>query len=141
MSQAIRAFYDEMTAQTMQNDVTLFSLSDFSRTFNPAGTGSGVGTDHAWASHAFVVGGSVNGGNFYGMPTSNGTPFPTLTIGAAGPDDTDSSSGARGRWIPTTSVDQYAATLARWFDLPENEIASVFPNIGNFASSDLGFMT
>ncbi len=141
MSQAIRSFYDEMTAQSMQDDVTLFSLSDFSRTFNPAGTGSGVGTDHAWASHAFVVGGSVNGGNFYGMPTSNGTPFPTLTIGASGPDDTDSNSGARGRWIPTTSVDQYAATLARWFDLPEGEIANVFPNIGNFASSDLGFLS
>ncbi len=69
MSQAMRSFYDEMTAQSMQNDVTLFTLSDFSRTFNPAGSGGGVGSDHAWASHAFVIGGSVNGGNFYGMPT------------------------------------------------------------------------
>lgn len=139
-SQAARAFYDEMGVQGVQNDVTLFSLSDFNRTFNPAGSGATVGSDHAWGNHMFVIGGSVIGGDFYGMNTSNGTPFPTLVIGTAGPDDTNSGSGARGRWIPTTSVEQYAATVARWFGLPENEMSSVFPNIGNFASSNLGFM-
>lgn len=139
-SQAVRAFYDEMGVQAIQNDVTTFTLSDFGRTFTPAGTGANVGTDHAWGNHMFVIGGSVLGGNFYGMNTPNGTPFPTLVAGAAGPDDTDSSSGARGRWIPTTSVDQYAATLARWYGLPETQQAEVFPNIGNFATSNLGFM-
>jgi uncharacterized protein (DUF1501 family) len=140
-SQASRAFYDEMVVQGVQNNVTLFSVSDFSRTFLPASSGADAGTDHAWANHAFVIGGSVLGGDFYGMNTANGTPYPTLVTGAAGPDDTDSTAGARGRWIPTTSVDQYAATLAKWFGLQQSDQAAVFPNIGNFVSSDLGFMT
>lgn len=139
-SQAARAFYDEMGVQGVQNDVTLFTLSDFSRTFIPASSGADAGTDHAWANHAFVLGGSVLGGDFYGVNTSNGTPFPTLAIGAAGPDDTSTSSTSRGRWIPTTSVDQYAATLAKWFGLQQSDQAAVFPNIGNFTTSDLGFL-
>lgn len=139
-SQAARAFYDEMGVQGVQNDVTMFTISDFSRTFTPASSGAIAGTDHAWASHAFVLGGSVLGGDFYGVNTTNGTPYPTLTVGTSGPDDTDSGSGARGRWIPTTSVDQYAATLARWFGLQQSDQASVFPNIGNFTTSNLGFL-
>jgi uncharacterized protein (DUF1501 family) len=137
-SQAARSFYDEMGAQNAQNDVTMFTLSDFGRTFNPAGSGGTVGSDHAWGNHLFVIGGSVLGGDFYGVNSANGTPFPTLTFN--GPDDADSGTNARGRWIPTTSVDQYAATLARWFGLPENQMASVFPNIGNFSTSNLLFM-
>ncbi|MGH9946410.1 MAG: DUF1501 domain-containing protein [Pyrinomonadaceae bacterium] len=141
LGQAMRAFYDEMGVQGVSNDVTTFTMSDFGRTLNPAGTGAGtVGSDHAWGNHVMVMGGSVLGGDFYGMPTSNGTPFPSLIIGASGPDDTDSNSGARGRWIPTTSVDQYAATLARWFGLQQADQTAVFPNIGNFASSNLGFL-
>lgn len=139
-SQAVRAFYDEMVVQGVSNDVTTFTLSDFNRTFNPAGSGGTVGSDHAWGNHMFVIGGSVAGGDFYGINTTNGTPFPTLVIGTAGPDDTNSGSGARGRWIPTTSVEQYAATLARWYGLPEADMPIVFPNIGNFASSNLGFL-
>jgi len=139
-SQAVRAFYDEMTTQGMQNDVTLFTLSDFGRTFVPAGTGAAVGTDHAWGNHMFVIGGSVMGGDFYGMNGPNGTPFPTLSVGTSAPDDTDNGTGARGRWIPTTSVDQYAATLARWYGLSQADQTAVFPNIGNFSSSNLGFL-
>ncbi len=139
-SQAVRAFYDEMVVQGVSNNVTTFTMSDFGRTLNPAGSGTGVGSDHAWGSHMFVIGGSVLGGDFYGMNTANGTPFPTLTMGTAGPDDTDSGTGARGRWIPTTSVDQYAATLARWFGLSQADQSAVFPNIGNFSSSNLGFL-
>lgn len=139
VSQAVRSFYDEMVVQGIADDVTIFMMSDFGRTMNPAGVGNGVGSDHAWSNHLFVIGDSVNGGDFYGINTSNGTPFPTLTID--GPDDaTNSSNNARGRWIPTASVEQYAATLARWFGLPENEIPTVFPNIGSFGSSNLGFM-
>jgi uncharacterized protein (DUF1501 family) len=140
VGQAMRAFYDAMVAEGVSNNVTTFTLSDFGRTFNPAGSGGAVGSDHAWGNHMFVMGGSVLGGDFYGTNTSNGTPFPTLTIGTAGPDDTDSGSGARGRWIPSTSVDQFAATLARWFGLGEADIPLVFPNIGNFSTSNLGFM-
>lgn len=138
LSQAMRAFYDEMTAQSISDKVTQFTLSDFSRTFNPGGSGGNVGSDHAWASHAIVLGGSVLGGDLYGINTSNGTPFPTLVQN--GPDDADSGSAARGRWIPTTSVDQYAATLSKWFGLPTGDVGYVLPNLANFPVSDLGFM-
>jgi uncharacterized protein (DUF1501 family) len=137
-SQAVRAFYDELVVQGVSNDVTTFTLSDFNRTFNPASSGANVGSDHAWANHMMVIGGSVTAGDFYGMDTTNGTPFPTLLNG--GPDDTNTGTGSRGRWIPTTSVEQYAATLARWYGLPENQMSEVFPNIGNFPTSNLGFM-
>lgn len=139
-TQAVRAFYDEMVVQGVSDRVTTFTLSDFGRTLDPAGSGGTVGSDHAWGNHMFVIGGSVIGGNFYGVPTANGTPFPSLIMGTSGPDDTDNGSGARGRWIPTTSVDQYAATLATWFGLQPADLAAVFPNIGNFTSSNLGFM-
>ena len=143
-SQAMRAFYDEMVTQGVQNDVTTFSLSDFGRTLSPSGTGATVGSDHAWGNHMFVMGGGVLGGDFYGSlrPDGTGNYFPTLTLG--GPDDTDSSSTPRGRWIPTTSVDQYASTFARWFGLAQDPatLNAVFPNLPNFpgTNSQLGFL-
>jgi uncharacterized protein (DUF1501 family) len=144
MSQAMRAFYEEMVAQGLGDKVTQFTMADFSRTLNPAGTGSGtVGTDHAWGNHMFVVGGGITASNFYGMDGANSTPFPQLSFNTA--DDSDNGSGARGRWVPATSVEQYAATLARWFGVPSSSMASVFPKIANFSNSgginsDLGFM-
>jgi uncharacterized protein (DUF1501 family) len=135
----MRAFYDEMTAQSLGNKVTQFTMSDFSRTMNPSGTGTSVGSDHAWANHHFVVGGGITGSNFFGINTNNGTPYPTLRLG--GPDDADLDAAPRGRWIPTTSVEQYAATLARWFGLPEANMADVFPGITNFQNTNLGFMS
>ncbi|MEO8572347.1 MAG: DUF1501 domain-containing protein [Pyrinomonadaceae bacterium] len=137
-SQASRSFFDEMTAQGIADKVTQFTITDFSRTFNPGGSGTNVGSDHAWANHQFIIGGSVLGGDFYGMNTTNGTPFPTLLQN--GPDDSDSSS-ARGRWIPTTSVEQYAGTIAKWFGLEAADVPYVFPNMSNFPVTDLGFMT
>lgn len=135
-SQAMRSFYDEMVAQGVSNDVTTFTLSDFGRTLNPAGTGATVGTDHAWGNHMFVMGGSVAGGDIYGSlrPDGSGNYFPTLLMGntPGALDDADSNSTGRGRWIPTTSVDQYASILARWFGLSLADRAAVFPNIGNF---------
>ncbi len=144
-SQAVRSFYDELTAQSIQNNVTTFTLSDFGRTMNPAGAGTAdVGSDHAWGNHMLVLGGSVLGGNFYGMNTAtNGTPFPNLVLsGLDDADTTTASNPARGRWIPTTSVDQYANTLARWFGLPQDTatLEEVFPNLDNFTSSNLGFL-
>jgi uncharacterized protein (DUF1501 family) len=138
MSQAMRAFYDEMVVQGLGDKVTQFTLSDFNRTMNPAGTGTAVGSDHAWANHHFVVGGGVTGSNFYGINTSNGTPYPTLALD--GPDDADTGAEARGRFIPTASVEQYAATLARWFGLPEAQMINVFPKIAKFSNTNLGFM-
>ncbi len=139
LSQAARAFYNEMSAQGIADKVTQFTMSDFNRTFNPGGAGTNVGSDHAWANHQFVIGDAVLGGDFYGMNTSNGTPFPTLVQN--GPDDADSGGNARGRWIPTTSVEQYAGTLAKWFGLENADMSYVFPNINNFQTTDLGFMS
>jgi uncharacterized protein (DUF1501 family) len=141
LSQAMRAFYDELVAQGLSNNVTTFTISDFGRTLQPSGSGAGtVGTDHAWGSHAFIMGGAVLGGAFYGStrPDGTGLPYgyPTLQLG--GPDDTNSN---RGQWIPTTSVDQYAATLANWYGLAASDRAAVFPNLGTFAMPTLPFLT
>ncbi|HMM78507.1 MAG TPA: DUF1501 domain-containing protein [Pyrinomonadaceae bacterium] len=138
VSQSMRAFYDEMVAQGVADKVTQFTMADFSRTFNPASSGGNVGSDHAWANYHFVVGGGITSADFFGINTSNGTPFPTLTMN--GPDDADNGSNARGRWIPTTSVEQYAGTLARWFGVPAGNLSTVFPLIGNFSNTDLGFL-
>ena len=88
---AIKAFYDATVTMGVANQVVTFTLSDFTRTFVPNGN---VGSDHAWGSHHFVVGGSVRGGDCYGVPGPNGKVFQTLA--AAGPDDTDSGGSARG---------------------------------------------
>jgi len=139
-SQAMRAFYDEMVAQGVSDSVTTFTLSDFSRTFQPSGTGTNsVGTDHAWGSHALIMGGKVRGGAFYGSlrPDGTGVPYGYPSLALGGPDDTDT----RGRWIPTTAVDQYAATLASWYGLAPSDIATVFPNLSRFSTADLGFIS
>ena len=132
---AMRAFYDATVALGVASNVVTFTLSDFSRTFVPNGN---LGTDHAWGSHHFVMGGAVRGGDFYGVAGSNGTVFPTLAPN--GPDDTDQGGSARGRWIPTTSVDQYGATLASWFGVPATDLVAVFPNIERFNHPNLGFV-
>ena len=124
LSPALKAFYDATVALGMAGAVTTYTLSDFGRTFQPA---SGAGTDHAWGNHHFVMGDAVKGGDLYGQ-------YPTLALG--GPSDAEN----RGRWIPTTAVDQYGATLARWFGVPAADLAAVFPNLAAFGQSDLGFM-
>jgi uncharacterized protein (DUF1501 family) len=124
ISPAMSAFYAATQEMGIANSVTSFTMSDFARTFQP---NSNTGSDHAWGSHHIVFGGAVNGGKMYGT-------FPTQALG--GPDD----SGSNGRWVPTTSSSQYAATLASWFGVPANQMAQVFPNIGNFATTNLGFV-
>jgi uncharacterized protein (DUF1501 family) len=129
LSQAMRAFYEEMNAQGNANNVTLFTISDFGRTFQASGSGAAsVGSDHAWGSHAFIMGGAVLGGTLYGK-------YPTLALNS--PDD---DGGNRGRWIPTTSIDQYAATLAQWYGLPANLLTTIFPNLSKFPTQNLGFL-
>lgn len=127
LSQAMRAFYDATVQLGVASQVTTFTLSDFARTLQPAGTGAAVGSDHAWGNHHLIMGGAVRGGDFYGT-------FPTLALN--GPDDTDS----RGRWIPTTAVDQYAATLASWYGLATADVPYVFPFLSRFNSPNLGFL-
>jgi len=122
VSEAMKAFYDSTVSLGVADKVTTFTASDFGRTFNTNGDGS----DHGWGSHHIVMGGAVKGGDIYGK-------VPVLEID--GPDDT-----GRGRWIPTTSVDEYAATLASWFGVSGSNLPIVLPNIGRFASTDLGFM-
>ncbi|HKR23066.1 MAG TPA: DUF1501 domain-containing protein [Pyrinomonadaceae bacterium] len=132
LSQAVGAFYAATVELGIQDNVTAFTMSDFGRTFQPAGTGvNAVGTDHAWGNHQLIVGGSVLGHTLYGA-------YPILRLG--GPDDTDGGSSPRGRWIPTTSVEQYAATLATWYGLSTADLSAVFPLISRFPSANLGFM-
>jgi uncharacterized protein (DUF1501 family) len=121
---ALGAFYAATQELGVDQAVTTFTESEFGRTFQPS---TGQGSDHAWGSHHVVIGGAVNGGDAYGT-------FPTLAIG--GPDDTDN----RGVWIPTTSLDQYAATLAAWFGVSNAALPSVFTNLTNFTTQTLGFI-
>jgi uncharacterized protein (DUF1501 family) len=126
LSQGMNAFYNATVELGLAQQVTSFTMSDFSRTFQPA---SGNGTDHAWGSVQMMMGGAVQGGDIYGK-------LPTFTPG--GPDD--SSKTGNGRWIPTTSIDQYGATLATWFGVQATDLPAIFPNIGNFTTSNLGFL-
>lgn len=122
ISAAARAFWDATVEMGIPHQVTLFTASDFNRTF----VSNGKGTDHAWGSHQFVLGGAVQGAKIYGA-------YPTIVPG--GPDDTSD-----GRWVPTTSVDQYAATLATWFGVSSADLYTIFPKLTRFATPNLGFM-
>ena len=133
LSQAINAFFMATTELGLQDKVTLFTMSDFSRTLQPSGTGAAdVGSDHAWGNNHLILGGSVLGNTLYGT-------YPNITPG--GPNDTDSGTNPRGRWIPTTSVEQYGATLANWYGMSSADLTAVFPLIGRFPSSNLGFLS
>jgi uncharacterized protein (DUF1501 family) len=125
---SMAAFYGEMNALGLQNNVTTFTVSDFGRTLNSDGDGS----DHGWGSVHFALGGAVNGKSFYGtapvLPPNLTTPGP-LDVG-------------RGRFIPTTAVDQFGATLGSWFGVSDSELLTIFPNLSNFdaGTRNLGFM-
>jgi uncharacterized protein (DUF1501 family) len=124
LSPALSAFYNATVELGVSQQVTAFTMSDFGRTFQPA---SGGGTDHAWGNVQMILGGAVKGGDIFGK-------LPTFAPG--GPDD----SGSNGRWIPTTSIDQYGATLATWFGVQSTDLPAVFPNIANFTTQNIGFI-
>jgi uncharacterized protein (DUF1501 family) len=119
---AMKSFYDATVELGVANQVTAFTASDFGRTLSSNGDGS----DHGWGSHHFVVGGAVNGGRYFGK-------LPAMAIN--GPDDV-----GQGRLLPTTGVDQLAATLAKWMGVSDTNLALVAPNIGNYTVKDLGLM-
>ena len=124
VADAMRAFHDTMVALGVSNQVTAFTASDFGRTLQSNDDGS----DHGWGSHHFIVGGAVRGTRFYGTAPA---------IGNGTPDDV-----GQGRLLPTTSVDQYASTLASWFGVSASDMPTVLPNIGNYNPStwNLGFV-
>ena len=119
---ALSYFYNTTVAMGIADQVTAFTGSDFGRTL----TSNGDGSDHGWGSHHFVVGGAVRGQNYYGT-------FPIMGLN-------NNDEVGSGRLLPTTSVDQFAATLARWFGVSNSDMSLVLPNIGNFATSNVGFM-
>jgi len=123
ISAGMLALYNATSEMGIADQVTTFTESDFGRTLQPSGSGS----DHGWGSHHLVMGGAVKGGDLYGA-------FPTLALG--GPDVANS----RGVLIPTTSVDQYGATMAKWFGVGAAAMPQVFPTLGNFSTTDLGFL-
>jgi uncharacterized protein (DUF1501 family) len=121
---ALGAFYSATLAMGKAHQVTTFTMSDFARTMR---VNTVQGTDHAWGNHHLILGGAVRGQTLYGQ-------YPELVAG--GPDD----FGEEGRWIPTTSVDQYAATLAAWFGVAAADLTKLFPNLSRFQSANLGFL-
>lgn len=124
LGDALGAFNAATNAMGAASQVTAFTHSEFSRTLRANTSG---GTDHAWGAHHLIMGGAVRGKTFHGT-------FPDLRL--SGPDDAD----RLGRWVPTTSVDQYAATLATWFGASETTLATVLPNIANFDQPALAFL-
>ena len=122
VASAMAYFYNATVTLGVADSVTSFTGSDFGRTL----TSNGDGSDHGWGSHHFVMGGSVRGQQYYGT-------FPVMGVG-------NNDEVGSGRLLPTTSVDQYAATLARWFGVSDTDMRLVLPNIGNFGSSNVGFM-
>ncbi len=122
LNHALSSFYQATVELGVSEQVTTFTASDFGRTL----TSNGDGTDHGWGSHQMVMGDSVMGNRIFGT-------MPELAIGSN--DDI-----GEGRIIPTTSIDQYAATLARWYGLSPSQVAETFPSLANFNSADLGFM-
>lgn len=123
LDQALTALYNATVELGLASNVTTFTASDFGRALQYNGDGS----DHGWGSHHFMIGGAVRGRRVYGQ-------FPTVALD--GPED-----AGQGRLIPTTSTDQYISTLARWFGVSMGDIATIVPNIGRFATSDLGFLS
>ena len=128
VSQAIKAFYDATVEMGIANKVTTFTMSDFGRSLQPSGTGS----DHGWGSHHLVVGGAVNGQQVYGK-------FPVMNQNSSSYDP-NAFVDSRGVLLPSTSLAQYGATMAKWMGATDTQLDSLFPELANFGVRDLGFL-
>jgi uncharacterized protein (DUF1501 family) len=132
VSAAMTAFYNATVEMGVASRVTAFTASDFGRTL----ASNGDGSDHGWGSHHMVVGGAVKGQSFYGTP-------PPVSVGST-TAAVDQWHVGQGRLLPSTSVDQYAATLAKWFGVSDAELSGILPNIGHFGGAgypvNMGFM-
>ncbi len=122
-------FYGALAGASLQDSVTAFTMSEFARTF----TTNGTGTDHAWGAHHFVMGGAVHGGDIIGQ-------FPTVGVDLASTGFTNPNAVGSGALIPGIATDQYLATLGAWLGASSADLATIFPNLGNFASANLGFV-
>lgn len=116
LDNSLFGFQQTIDQLAVSDKVVLFTESEFNRTFTMNGNN---GTDHAWGGHQIVIGQPIAGGKLYGR-------FPTLALNAG------EDSGNRGNWIPSTSMDQYGATLAQWFGVQESALTQIFPNLANF---------
>lgn len=125
---AVGSFYRALDALNLSDSVTTFTASDFGRTL----TINGDGTDHGWGGHAFVIGGAVRGGDY-------GT-LPSFAVDNNPDDIPDRNGNFSGRLVPTTSVSQYGATIARWMGLSDSPLNDAFPELANFSQTDLGFL-
>lgn len=139
ISNSLKAFRDTLVDLGVFDNVVTFTASDFNRTFTPNSTDPArAGSDHAWGGHTLVMGGQVNGGDVYGH-------YPKLKIGSA-TGSIDAGTNNRGRWIPGTSVDQYAAVMTKWMGASSNDIEAIFPNLPRFddpftvSSANLAFL-
>jgi uncharacterized protein (DUF1501 family) len=126
LNRTLKGFRDALVAEGTWDSVVAFSASDFNRTFTANKTDTSAGSDHAWGGHHFVMGGPVEGGRIYGK-------FPVLLTGQV--TNSIDSTGASGRWIPSTSVDQYSAVLGNWLGVPTDAIGDIFPNLGRFTAA------
>lgn len=136
LGSSLKAFSDTLKLMDIDDNVVTLTLSEFNRTMTPNKEDpASAGSDHGWGGHQIVMGGPVNGGAVYGF-------FPSLKINA----DRDAGTDGRGRWIPTTSVEQYQAPAVRWFGVPPGDLAVIFPNLSRFTgpfepASNLGYLT
>ncbi|MBS0569723.1 MAG: DUF1501 domain-containing protein [Proteobacteria bacterium] len=140
VDQAVNAFWSEISAQTLTNNVTLFTMTEFARTLQSNGSGA----DHAWGGVHFALGGAVNGGRLYtqGMNGLNGKgidgAFPNQSYGTL--TNPNPNAFSRGQFIPGLSVEQYAATFAKWMNVSGTGLTAAFPNLGSFPGGTLGFL-
>jgi uncharacterized protein (DUF1501 family) len=129
LNEAVTAFQATIDDINKSDSVLSFTASDFGRTL----TSNGNGTDHGWGGHNFVFGDSVEGGRIFGE-------MPNLASSGNDDDAGDDDGSFAGRIIPKISVNQYAATLARWTGVEESAISNALPDLANFAQKDLGFL-